>query len=114
MQDELAAAVRWAKTQAAIWAAAGKHPGAVAKLNWIAAALAEPATIPAVKWQPIESAPKDGTRVLLRAEGGITEGHYDSHFWKSWLGCHDRQKVYASVHKPTHWMPLPAPPESAS
>lgn len=63
-----------------------------------------------MEWQPIETAPKDGTPVLLYAtprmevgywnvavtDVGIT-GWYPSMYWR----------------RPTHWMPLPEPPEDA-
>ena len=60
------------------------------------------------KWQPIETAPKDGERVLLHSPtthtySGIV-GIWDTlderwAEWDSWHPCY-----------PTHWMPLPAPP----
>jgi hypothetical protein len=62
-------------------------------------------------WQPIETAPKDGTQILLAvyfsgAGWGIAAGGWEqkrSHWW-SWMfnGGDDAQ--------PTHWMPLPDPP----
>jgi len=76
-------------------------------------------------WQPIETAPKDGTRVLI-AGGTVsfwTErdvpfsdisiaywcGGYDPHWRGEDMQAHD--EWYA--HKPTHWMPLPEPPLAA-
>lgn len=69
-------------------------------------------------WQPIETAPTDGTEVLLyRAKktssknaiwpnvtikARLSSGHYRN----GWLwGGHVRDT------DPTHWMPLPAPPK---
>lgn len=59
-------------------------------------------------WMDIETAPKDGTRVLLYQDGrGAFEGwfhndyQYAEHFWK------DDQD---SEPEPSHWQPLPAPP----
>ena len=52
-------------------------------------------------WQPIATAPKDGTQVLVYPQ--ICAGQYDQRnaaWWKSgaWI-------------TPTHWMPLPPPPD---
>lgn len=53
------------------------------------------------QWQPIESAPKDGTRLMLwdsRAGGYAVTG--------AWVaGSADDHETI------THWQPLPAPPE---
>ena len=64
-------------------------------------------------WQPIETAPKDGTRVLLFIEGVVTEGTWD----RSWLSWHtpsffsqERDPDYEDCAEPTHWMPRPANP----
>lgn len=73
-------------------------------------------------WMPIESAPKDGTHVLIA--GGTFDAHWDEGlefkgvciaYWHGdhWHGneanAHDEWKR----HHPTHWQPLPAPPETA-
>ena len=78
-------------------------------------------------WQPIETAPKDGTHVLLSYPGRITYGYwlvlevgklvgdcggacrcpeYDEApdpFWYSEDGG------FTEEYPPTHWMPLPEP-----
>jgi hypothetical protein len=65
-------------------------------------------------WRPIETAPKDGTKVLLRfeppfndqLEDGIVTGTCTGDRW--WLSS-----IWASTtaHKtPTHWQPLPPAP----
>lgn len=62
-----------------------------------------------VGWQPIETAPKDGTQVQVfcptyfQGKGGIT--------WAVWLngGWLDAQVRRCD---PTHWMPLPTPPKA--
>jgi hypothetical protein len=48
-------------------------------------------------WQPIETAPRDGTRVLV---WGPHDPEPDIWFW-------DKHTGWAGA---THWMPLPAPP----
>ena len=70
-----------------------------------------------MSWQPIETAPKDGTEVLLYfSDGRILIGDYvvteqlrhgktawKNEGWRTFFGLvHD--------NKPTHWMPLPEPP----
>ena len=75
----------------------------------------------AARWQPIETAPRDGTRilVLVRAQtylvswkeygtrDGVTTGwcgyDCDEDTWYSW-GFDDGE--------PTHWQPVPSPPIS--
>jgi hypothetical protein len=62
-------------------------------------------------WQPIESAPRDGTRILVwgkifpehavacwRPKGVLMEG-WESHPYSE-----------CDIVSPTHWMPLPDPP----
>ena len=82
-----------------------------------------------IEWQPIETAPKDGTHVLLSYSGRVTYGYwlhlevgklvgdcggvcrcpeYDeppAPFWYSEDGG------FTEEHPPTHWMPLPEPPK---
>jgi hypothetical protein len=81
-------------------------------------------------WQPIETAPKDGTLImiwwlplrydgsLLHPEKELAAGHimdgirYDADL-QTWM----RGGTYADYRnniKPTHWMPLPAPPSNPS
>jgi hypothetical protein len=60
----------------------------------------------ALEWQPIETAPKDGTIVLLV----IDHGKWGE---KVWTGLWDDgwMVIYGKARNaPTHWMPLPAPP----
>jgi hypothetical protein len=69
-------------------------------------------------WQPIETAPTDNTSVLVYGfwEGElyakedqreIWKAHFDHNKW--WV---DGGEYYSqSVISPTHWMPLPKPPE---
>lgn len=55
------------------------------------------------RWQPIESAPKDGTRVL------VWDGEEWLARWQAYNGGYWDADEYISEN-PTHWMPLPAPP----
>jgi DNA-binding XRE family transcriptional regulator len=66
---------------------------------------------PAEKWQPIETAPKDGEAVLLGHSNASFSGWWDQRSG-GWVdGCTDAFDEL-SHYEPTHWMPLPAPPSS--
>ena len=60
----------------------------------------------AVTWQPIATAPKDGTEFLgfvgASYQGGVVVIHWDKNDGFIDWG--------ADFWEPTHWMPLPAPP----
>lgn len=61
------------------------------------------------EWQPIETAPKDFTVLIL-----FERGDYESFdeifigYWKRHMWVHQEDDHRGA--KPTHWMPLPAPP----
>lgn len=61
-------------------------------------------------WQPIETAPKDGTDIIVnmpQVESGCT-----FIYWKDgWRLTYDGKFLGPHVIKPTHWMPLPDAPE---
>jgi hypothetical protein len=83
-------------------------------------------------WQPISTAPKDGTIVDLYCVGerwtdcywGFPHhccGEYEGHCDSDWHGLEEgwvhsaTNEVLTSIHEgdhldPTHWMPLPPPP----
>lgn len=60
------------------------------------------------EWRPIETAPKDGTLVLLSIGGEVHIGL----FTNGWGGpdWYDYDEKGAFMFEPTHWMPIPPPP----
>lgn len=63
-------------------------------------------------WQPIETAPKDGTEVLtfgpLKDGSGFyyeCQAYYHKGAWPRWP-----VEWMANCLTPTHWQPLPSPP----
>lgn len=72
-----------------------------------------------MKWQPIETAPKDGSIVLLRLTPHcVVSGQNDLELLGAtaprdeWWHIAPDDISYPLVNAPTHWMPLPAPPET--
>ena len=72
-------------------------------------------------WMPIETAPKDGTAILLGSRGGswigkwlpvYVSGYRPENPWSSLMLNHDH--MGEKWCKPTHWMPLPPPPTSSA
>lgn len=73
-------------------------------------------------WQPIDTAPKDGSAVILyglvgepnfgyiaakrerKVEHVVHQGHFSYGLWQT--------GTYWQWLDPTHWMPLPAAPEA--
>lgn len=83
-------------------------------------------------WQPIETAPRDGTDILVYYEfATVPIAHIarwdDGEMWDSTgfssqeeaAGWWSNIESFVSQHKlsgyntPTHWMPLPEPPKEA-
>lgn len=62
-----------------------------------------------IDWQPIETAPKDGTIVLLWCVDDHCPATAVSGFWDETMWLHRSIYAYAS---PTHWAPI-SPPEGA-
>ena len=71
-------------------------------------------------WQPIETAPKDGTRflayqhpfgveIVYRHDPG-GENKNPKHHYECWVFAHQLAGDYPC--KPTHWQPLPDPPDA--
>ncbi len=77
------------------------------------------------EWQPIETAPKDGTELLLGGRQGVDIGSWEADVIaaiesgvevacgapEGWYGI---TRYDASGPQPTHWMPLPSSPASLS
>jgi len=76
-------------------------------------------------WQPIETAPKDGTWVILGG-GKTTEepmgddkvdvkrpvvAFWNENSWKGWEFCYWDGAWREGYENPTHWMSLTTPPE---
>ena len=69
-------------------------------------------------WQPIDTAPKDGTWILLAGDSGYTTTpfrvsvcQYSFDTYYSWWRDHAGDNFRDDGDEPTHWMPLPpAPP----
>lgn len=76
-------------------------------------------------WQPISTAPKgakfERPMVLLYCPvAGVVRGHWDGDEYgrpprPHWTNdsAHLWGKVRTRADQPTHWMPLPSPPEAA-
>jgi len=66
----------------------------------------------AQQWQPIETAPKDGSRVILAWGGKSMSGFFldNSNSPMPWAGWRTESMVPMPAGQPSHWMPLPAPP----
>lgn len=93
-------------------------------------------------WQPIETAPKDGTNILLYAPAAVyqgkavterlTYGHWEEPEHGKYLGdcggecrCPEYDEApppywysddggFTEEYPPTHWMPLPKPPAKSA
>jgi hypothetical protein len=67
-------------------------------------------------WQPIETAPKDGSPLLVYfPEIGTWEvfwstNVFDFGSWNVSDNKHEDRPLRGWSTQPTHWMPLPAPP----
>lgn len=69
-------------------------------------------------WQPIETAPKDGTEVLLWLGFPFSRIEYAKWYqgWGLWIDAEDPEPEDSDEVRgtgelvPTHWMPLPEPP----
>ena len=69
-----------------------------------------------MEWQPIETAPKNGTDIILRVDDYAIEGRfvatiYGGYWAKISLNSHGCGCCSSEDPNPTHWMPLPEPPK---
>lgn len=67
----------------------------------------------AMEWQPIETAPKDGTPILIYAPRDelrpVREARwFTASAWRGWW-AYDGDRIVREVSV-THWMPMPEPP----
>lgn len=69
-------------------------------------------------WQPISTAPKDGSEIIVSSiDGGVFAGFWSDvpNYWGDfgWFEESDRAACEATrkPFKPTHWQPLPAGPK---
>lgn len=59
----------------------------------------------AMRWRPIETAPKDGTEILAFCpKAGTHCVFWESGYWR------EKASFLGLRNEPTHWIPLPAPP----
>ena len=68
-------------------------------------------------WQPIETAPKDGTEILLfcpHDDPQNVQGYFSSEpeeHARYWRPTESLVADVVGLIEPTHWMPLPTPPK---
>ena len=63
-----------------------------------------------MEWQPIETAPKDWTDVILFDPACETGKDVVVGYFSHSDGGDNCWKAYGMMIDPTHWMPLPEPP----
>ncbi len=69
------------------------------------------------EWQPIETAPKDGTLIEIREKSGRVQiaqwgepGYNEPNWWVQLTQGGFSMNEYPTINV-THWRPLPAPPK---
>jgi hypothetical protein len=60
------------------------------------------------RWQPIETAPKDGSRFLLYDGFIMAVAKWSG---RDWVMAWNNDSLTEDNHTPSHWMPLPSEPE---
>jgi hypothetical protein len=64
------------------------------------------------EWQPIESAPKDGTRLWLFFPTRDEDDQQQVGWWHDTIsGAYWVNHADSDMPEPSHWRPLPAPPQ---
>lgn len=66
-----------------------------------------------MEWQPIETAPRDG-RTIVAIKNDRGHRGYTFIFWDGddgWVGYTAEDEKRLVKHQPTHWIPLPEPPD---
>ena len=71
------------------------------------------AVVPVPEWQPIETAPRDGRLLLCASMTNQLHGYYDRAVLRYISELQGWSCPGLSGLSPTHWQPLPAPPERA-
>jgi len=68
-----------------------------------------------MEWKPIETAPKDGTDILVCVTHNLSADEWETMQWVDWQVPGMEWPVFTDridiPFQPTHWMPLPAPPK---
>ncbi len=62
------------------------------------------------EWQPIDTAPKDGTKVILWSKRNTGQDCYVISYWHTPANP-SKPGMWVGLRNPTHWRPLPAPPK---
>jgi len=60
------------------------------------------------EWQPIETAPKGEEVIVYTPLNGVVSSIYKHGCWQKLIIVNGR----GPGNEPTHWMPLPKPPET--
>jgi hypothetical protein len=92
------------------WNIASKFSGILASETRDLAALIDDALAAERTWRPIETAPKTGEFIWLASHAFMRIGFWSQERWA------DMERAKAGgpcdlLFFPTHWQPLPAPPE---
>ena len=109
--------VAWLDEYGNAFPLAAKQYSIVGK-HWKPLYITPPQRKPLTEWQPIETAPRDGTEILMTNGVDVSSGQWFSEYggtydqegapngdgcdagWMDWSG---------GIPDPTHWMPLPPP-----